>query len=423
MKVNKWTLGLAAAGLVTLPAGVQAEENTNPMLTALSSTTISGYVNTSAHWDLGTGNANPPAYAFNQNKQDGFNLNVIDLTIEKPLDEAQWAAGYRVDLLFGPDANQFGTQSIDADGTGDFGVKQAYVALRAPMGNGLDFKVGVFDTILGYEVFDAGNNPNYSRSWGYTIEPTTHTGVLASYQFSEVFSAAAGIANTLGPSINERAFGNFLDVDDDGLNDIDNKSESYKTYMASMALTAPEDMGFLAGSTLYGAVINGFNGGVGENQTSFYVGATLATPIETLKLGIAYDYAALHDNVIGEESTTGDEITTGGQHAYAVAGYVSLQATEKLSLHGRAEYAKFSQGLVQDADGVQRGAAEKMISLTGTIQYDLWANVLSRLEVRWDHQAGGHSGDAFGGEDPGNGDPYDGKKDAILVAANIIYKF
>jgi hypothetical protein len=418
MKVNKWTLGLAAAGLVTLPAGLQAEENASPsMLTALSSTTISGYVNTSAHWDLGTGNAHPPAYAFNQNKQDGFNLDVIDLTIEKPLDEAQWAAGYRVDLLFGPDADQLGTQSINSDGAGDFGIKQGYVALRAPVGNGLDFKVGVFNTILGYEVFDAGNNPNYTRSWGYTIEPTTHTGVLMSYQFNDIFSAAAGVANTFGPSINDRAFLNDP-------NTTDNKSESYKTYMGSIALRAPEQMGFLAGSTLYAAVINGFNGGYGENQTSFSVGATLATPVETLKLGVAYDYAAMHNDV----ADNGADL--GGKHAYALAGYVSLQASEKLSLHGRAEYAKFSQQSTYDLTITdptdpryehQLGLAEKMVSLTGTIQYDLWANVLSRLEVRWDHQAGGHYGDAFGGDDPTT-DPGH-KKNPVLIAANIIYKF
>ena len=60
-KVNKWTLGLAAVGLVSIPAVVQAEEKPNQLLTALSSTTISGYVDTSAHWTPGTGNANPPA--------------------------------------------------------------------------------------------------------------------------------------------------------------------------------------------------------------------------------------------------------------------------------------------------------------------------------------------------------------------------
>ena len=58
MRVNKWTWGLATAGLVSLPTLVaQAEEKPSPILTALSSTTISGYVNTSLNWKFGTGNA------------------------------------------------------------------------------------------------------------------------------------------------------------------------------------------------------------------------------------------------------------------------------------------------------------------------------------------------------------------------------
>src|SRR3989442_2029165 len=111
MKVNQWTLGLAAAGLATLPSTVRAEEKASPMLTALSATTISGYVNTSMEWNPGTGNANPPVFFFNRGKQDGFNLDVVKLTIERPLDEQQWAAGYKVDLIFGPDANALATAS------------------------------------------------------------------------------------------------------------------------------------------------------------------------------------------------------------------------------------------------------------------------------------------------------------------------
>lgn len=418
MKVNKWTLGLAAVGLVSLPSGVQAEEQVNPMLTALSSTTISGYVNTSAHWNVGSGNANAPGYAFNDGKQDGFNLDVVKLSISRPLDEAQWAAGYQVDLLFGDDANQLATQST---GEGDdFGIQQAYVALRAPVGNGLDFKVGVWDTIVGYEVFDAGSNPNYTRSWGYSIEPTTHTGVLMSYQFSEILSMAVGVANTFGPTINEKTWES-------------GESESYKTYMGSVALTAPDEMGWLAGSTLYAGIINGFDSGEGQNKTFFYGGATISTPIETVKLGVAYDYASLHDDAAGTggADSTGFDPDDQGKHAYAIAGYVSFQATEKLSLHGRADYLKISQGSALDlrspdyAGGDtfwrQSGVAEKVFSLTGTIQYDLWANVLSRLEVRWDHQAGGHPGDAFGGED--GADDFGSTKDSVLIAANIIYQF
>jgi hypothetical protein len=64
------------------------------------------------------------------------------------------------------------------------------VTLRAPVGNGLDFKLGVWDTIIGYEVFDAGSNPNYSRSYGYFLEPTTYTGIQASYHIAEWLCAA-----------------------------------------------------------------------------------------------------------------------------------------------------------------------------------------------------------------------------------------
>jgi len=419
MKVNKWTLGLAVAGMVTLPAGVQAEEQANPVLTALSSTTISGYVNTSAHWDLGTGNANPPGYSFNSGKQDGFNLDVVKLSIARPLDEAQWAAGYQVDLLFGPDANALATQSTGSGN--DFGIQQAYVSLRAPIGNGVDFKVGVWDTIVGYEVFDAGGNPNYTRSWGYSIEPTTHTGVLGSYQVNDIISFAFGVANTFGPAINDRAFLS-IDTDGDGYND-SGKSESYKTYLGSIALTAPEELGFLAGSTLYGGIVNGFSSSEAENKTHLYGGATLSTPIESVTVGLAYDYAGLHDT----------PASGGGKHAYAVAGYISLQATDKLSFHTRADYLKLSQASVPTttvgAVTSQAGLAEEIFSLTGTIQYDLWANVLSRLEVRWDQQVGGHPGEAFAGEGTtgvaaGSASSDVGSdKSHVLIAANIIYSF
>src|SRR5437762_13421391 len=111
MRVNKWTLGLAAVGLVSLPTLVQAEEKASAVMTALSSTTISGYVDTSAQWDIGTGNSFVPGFIYNAGKQDGFNLNKVKVRIEKPLDEAQWSAGYRADLLFGPDANTFASAS------------------------------------------------------------------------------------------------------------------------------------------------------------------------------------------------------------------------------------------------------------------------------------------------------------------------
>src|SRR5438309_2672628 len=131
MKINKWTVALAAAGLVSLPVAGLAEEKPNQVLTALQGTSISGYVDTSAQWNLGTGNNNNPPYKFGgASKADGFNLNVVQLRIEKPLDESEWAAGYRVDLWFGPDASVLGTSSLlhsssdEGSSAGDFAIRQ-----------------------------------------------------------------------------------------------------------------------------------------------------------------------------------------------------------------------------------------------------------------------------------------------------------
>ncbi len=406
MKVNKWTMGLAALGLVSIPATSSAEEGkASGILTALSSTTISGYVNTSIHWNTGTGNDNLPAYSYNTaSKADGFNLDAVKIQIEKPLDEAQWSAGYKAELLFGGDAGAYGT-TLDQNGDGSAAaIKQAYVALRAPVGNGLDFKVGAFDTVIGYEVFDAGNNPNYTRSYGFTLEPTTHTGVLASYQVSKAVSFSAGIGNTVGPVINEKAN--------------PPKAESYKTYMASVAVTAPDDWGFLSGSTLYAGLVNGYNTGADWDQSSYYLGATLNTPVKNLKVGAALDY--LITTGYGNGSSDGDGDAT------SLSLYASLQATEKLSLHLRGEYAETDTTLL-GGTGNLSGGNSKFLALTSTLQYDLWNNVISRLEIRWDHQAG--DGDMAGwGNAPTTVEtlgstPAGTKQNNVLIAANIIYKF
>jgi hypothetical protein len=388
-------LALAGAGLISLPAVAWSEEKPSSLFTGLASTTVSGYVDTSAQWNLGTGNANTPPYAFSSGKADGFNLNLVKLTLERPPDaQDRWGTGYKADLIFGPDANALATQS--SGNMADVGVKQAYVALHAPVGNGLDFKIGVWDTIIGYEVTESINNPNFTRSYGYTIEPPTHTGMQAAYQFGEALSAIVGVADTFGPRIDERAF--------------PARAESYKTYMGSFTLTAPKSWGALAGATLAGCVINGFNSGAnagaGADQTSWYVGGTLNTPVRGLKVGAAYDYAGVSQ----QPFTHG-----GANYANAAALYASYQATEKLSVHARGEYA--SSDVLTAANTPILGAT-KVVATTATVQYDLWKNVLSRIEFRWDHSVSGSP--AYGGVNPGDAPT---KKNSFILLANVSYKF
>src|SRR5262249_20723284 len=154
-------------------------------------------------------------------------LNVVQLRIERQLDESEWAAGYRVDLWVGPDANVLNTQSVLSSGKSDFAIRQAYVALRTPIGNWIDWKVGAFDSIIGYESVESPNDPNYTRSYGHSIEPQTHTGLLGTYRINDIVSASAGVANTTGPTINSRAFA--------PVQPSNAYAESYKTYMGSIA--------------------------------------------------------------------------------------------------------------------------------------------------------------------------------------------
>lgn len=395
MKFNKWTLGLAAVGAVSLTSVAQAEEKMSAVQSALSSTTISGYVDTSMQWNLGTGNANLPGYAFGgAGKADGFNLNVVQLTIAKALDESEWAAGYRADLWFGPDANSLATTSTGTS-TSDLAIRQAYVALRTPVGNGIDWKMGVFDTILGYETLESGNNPNMTRSYGFTLEPTTQTGVLATYRFADSIAASVGVVNTVGPTINNRA----------------PQAESYKAYTGSIALTAPSDWAWLAGSSLYAGVLCGFDTTANAPGTrdNYYVGATINTPVTGLKAGVSFDYAhmwgaASTPNSVISPVFNGNDVNN--QYAWGV--YASYQATEKMSLHVRGETIR--------EQGDAATSNNEAYAVTGTVQYDLWENVISRAEIRWDH------GDQPSyGPGPAAGQAY--LRNAVMVAANIIYKF
>jgi len=208
MKINKWTLGLAAVGAISLGSVAQAEEAKEAVKTALSSTVLSGYVSGSVWYNPGSGVARNAGIPFNtasgaQTKANNINLDVVDLKLEKALGEGEWAAGYAAELWFGPDANSLKT--VSNGNNADLAIKQAYVNLRIPIGNGIETKLGVFDTPIGYETPNSGSNPNYTRSYGWAIEPTQQTGILASYRFCDWMSATAGIANSHSAQINSNA--------------------------------------------------------------------------------------------------------------------------------------------------------------------------------------------------------------------------
>jgi hypothetical protein len=428
MRVNKWTVGLAAAGLVSLSPAILAQ-TTNapaaaptpapiPMLTTLSATTISGYVDTSAVWNPGTGNAHPAPYAFNAGKQDGFNLDAVDVRIAKPQDETGWSAGYVAELSYGPDA-----MAIDA---GAYPIRQAYVAMHMPVGNGIDWQLGRWDNLLGYESSDSYKNPNFTRSYGYTFEPTEHTGLLGNYNITSAINLQVGVADTVtteGASVNSRSDAGVVPI------------ESKKSLVSLLTLTAPDSWGAFKGSAFYvgfdygqGAAPSSAGEPPAKDKKELYVGATVNTPVTGLTFGASWD-AIFHNDVVGLDGVAVDE-----SYFQAFAGYLSYKVTDKMTVNGRIEYAD-GEGLgaiagttevteaVPHYDG---GVTETtvtvvnplhaVVAFTGTLQYNLWDNVTSRLELRWDHATDGT--DAFGGDGA-----IAEKKNEVMLAANVIYKF
>jgi hypothetical protein len=411
MKFNKWTLGLAAVGVVSLTSAARADETKISQLnTALSNTTISGYVDVSAQFNPNTGSAQGyggPNYYYNS-PANSINMNVVDIALDKPLDESPWASGYHVELFIGPVAQAMGLNND---------IRQAYITLRTPVGNGIDWKIGIFDTIVGYESTTSANNPNYSHSYGYNMEPTTHTGVLAAYKATDWLSMQAGIADE-----SYQGGGAYNAASTAGL---------YRpTFMWGPTLTAPDSFGWAKGATFsfatiitggningnYSSTKNGNNNSGGSGKT-FYAGVTLPTPIAALKFGASFDYLNAADIA---------------QNAWDGAVYGTYQFNDKLSLNLRAEYYN---GMPLNAAGayitpgapdVSFGGKQEAQELTATVQYALWANVLTRLEVRWDHV--NHGNGYFNGSttfNP-NSETFSAggtRQDAFMLAAQAIYTF
>ena len=205
------TTVVVVAGLVGLSAVGRAEEKSSPSF--WDKTKVSGQMNGSYNWNFNNppvgaaaatapvaGTANIPTFPTANNmtrvfdyKNNSFTLNLIDFVVENAPND--WSK-FRFDLNLGSDVAVVDSTKGGVIGTDEIALQQAYAELTAPVGKGITFKVGHFVTLLGYEVIESASNWNTSRSmlFGFAI-PFTHTGVLATYPFSDKVSGTLGVVN------------------------------------------------------------------------------------------------------------------------------------------------------------------------------------------------------------------------------------
>ena len=174
--------------------------------TAQKGIKLSGYVDAGYSYNF-TGSANGTSDVTGRLGTDtaakgDFNLYAVKIALEKALtSENKAQAGFRADVMIGEDANYFINRDSnsqlenDQQNSNQLFLEQAYVSIRAPVGNGWDFKVGKFVSILGYEVMERPANMNTTFGLLFNVMPLYYTGVLSSYKFDDYLDAKLGVVN------------------------------------------------------------------------------------------------------------------------------------------------------------------------------------------------------------------------------------
>jgi hypothetical protein len=401
MKMNKWTMGLAAAGIVSLSSVAQAQDAAAGAEALAASTSLTGYVSTGYKFNNGAANTG----YFGAGGRNAFSMDVVDLKLSSAQGDGAQASGYTVELWFGGadigTGNSIGGGTwtdTNADGLVDAGevsnvspdsvqLMNANIDLRL---NDIDLKIGQFGTIVGNEVYNYNENAHYTHSWGFAIEPTHHTGLLASYTVSDDLQISAGIANSSSANISATG-----------------ANAENKTVLASVSYTLPSSAGALAGTELYYGYIAGVDSNTAGEENTDYHYSSIALPefIANLSTKVTWDHVE-HAKGTGIASRNSD----------VVGLYLGYQLNDTTTLNIRGEMGNLNTSVADVATGgvgtpstLGTGNADNLQSFTVGVNHKIWENVISRIEYRHDEV------------DNTTGDTSDNQQD--VIALNIIYSF
>jgi len=335
-------------------------------------------------------------------------LQQLYLTGLRPLGaEAGW--GGRVDLLYGTDwwtavsrgLDAFPFDRVDAIGVPRWqssryyglAMPQAYLELGHEEASVL---VGHFYTPLGYEVVPAIGNFFLTRN--YTFEygtPTTHTGVLGSWNPDAGISINAGIMN---------GWDNFSDGMPRPLNP-DHPGAGSNLAFVGEALLESDDGGRQLGIALtsgneYTPVADGSGdvSGVSVGNLTMYTVYAVIEIDERLTCAVE-NSCAWQFNAVGDYQNAGQ--LPGLAQWYGLTGYAYLTLTETLSAGMRAEWFRDNNGtrVVYPIRNALTGGAPAASGFAGNFWALTWglnwfprANWMVRPELRYDW----YTPDAYG---------------------------
>lgn len=367
---------------------------------------LSGYVDAgySFNGDSAAGAATKTAdsvrFGGDTNTRGGFNLNAFKLALEKPLgDKNDYAAGFRADLMFGQDASYFnGTvanatsgATTQANGGNALFVEQAFAQFRAPVGNGIDFKVGRFVALAGYEVIERPANLNitYGNLFQNAI-PLYHQGAEASYKFNDTVNIAGAVVNGWN---NSRP---TTPANTPGLPTTTSVADNYGGIFQAN-VNAPGGNANITNTAYYGVNgdSNSLGGATGANNQPNFVEDIWGNwkpkfANDKLLLGFNADY--------GMQGYDTSVTTSKIEQWYGAALYTKYQFTKIFSLASRADWIHNTNGdkwgngnaaagfigAVGTTGLNNPGQSNDVYSYTLTSSFDIWENMLLRAEYRID---------------------------------------
>jgi len=298
----------------------------------------------------------------------GYTFNAAELSLKKDPSE-RYRLGYGAVITGGVDSQKNHSLGIFRDkddqaplyaNTPKVDLPEAYASYLVPLGSGLTLKAGKWATLIGYEVYESPKNLNFSRSFLYTLgTPYTHTGLLASYQFTKWFGATVGFTN--------------------GWDNADNNN-GYLRPTGSFALT-PTDKLSATVNYLWGPEQNRAQmRGDRVNQRWVVDTTVLYTGIDKVTLAVNFDFAGEeNDPALVALGTRKDN----NSRWSGVAGYAGYDWTKALRTVVRLEYFSDPQG-VRSSETITPGHNLDLWEVTATVEYKVWRGFVGRLEYRHD---------------------------------------
>ena len=437
MNNNHPWLWHGVAALLTLSLPLRAGEDggafakdpkrlvqSNFVETEQSGIRLSGYVDAGYSYNFNSSGLSKVSGRFgsDQASRGDFNLYAFKAALEKALsNENRAQAGFRTDIMIGEDAyylaNRYASDNAnwgnnDSQNSNYLFLEQAYASLRAPVGNGWDFKIGKFVSILGYEVIERPANMNITYGLLFDSMPLYYTGILSSYRFDDYLDAKLGVVN--------------------GSNSDNNTTTALRgdgcAVLAALNVTAPGGNANWSNNFQYstnednntsGEPTESTTGICTQNQSDSGSGhALIYNSWGSWAPKFAEDKLLLSFNALLATATTGVSTHHGfgwGYSAtwYGAGAYLKYQLNDWLYLASRGEFLSGSNGAIL-ADADNYAAAPSRWEYTLTAGFSVIDNLLIRSEYRMD----------WGNQTSPNYDeqrPYSAP--AFYAGAEIVYGF